>query len=349
VHHNNHDTLSRRGVLTAIAVGIAAGGATVGRAFAAAHPVAPDRIQVRDSSGAIVGITLEEYVKGVVGSELPPTWPAAALRAQAVAARTYAVAYLGSRGYVCSTTDCQVWNPGKRNAAADVAVDATRGQILTYQDEAIWAYYSSTCGGQTAAAAAPYCKSVRCWIEKDGSRAPALDLRDEGAATSFWAGERPPAAFCDGSSAFRFGWTASGASVAAALDRYLAVLGGVTPRYASGQLGELRDLSVAARAASGKATRLRVAGPNGAWEVGPELSIRSGLRASTTAAAQRSANLVLSLERDGAAIARVSVRGGGYGHGAGLCQHGAKGMADRGLDYQAILKHYYDGVELTTL
>ena len=58
---------------------------------------------------------------------------------------------------------------------------------------------------------------------------------------------------------------------------------------------------------------------------------------------------MLALRRDGAgAVTGLDGRGGGYGHGIGLCQFGARGMAERGFDYRAILGHYYRGVELQT-
>src|SRR2546426_1167887 len=81
-------------------------------------------------------------------------------------------------------------------AGAAGALAAPRAQLLTDGGEPIWAYYSSTCGGQTAAGAQPYCQSVRCWLEPG----QALDLRGESAAAAFWAGDDQPA-FCGGSPA----------------------------------------------------------------------------------------------------------------------------------------------------
>jgi len=77
------------------------------------------------------------------------------------------------------------------------------------------------------------------------------------------------------------------------------------------------------------------------------MSIRSLLRSG--AAVQRSANVVIALRRDGAgAVTGLDGRGGGNGHGIGLCQFGARGMAERGFDYRTILAHYYQGVDLQT-
>src|SRR5437016_5369057 len=117
---------------------------------AAGPPWLPDLIRVRDAAGGSDLVGVDDYLKGVVPAEMPWNWPIEALKAQAVAARTYVGAYLTQSGDVCNSSSCQVWNPAKRNARTDAAVDATRGELLTYKGGMIWSYYSSTCGGQTA-------------------------------------------------------------------------------------------------------------------------------------------------------------------------------------------------------
>src|SRR5258708_34025544 len=109
---------------------------------------------------------MEEYLKGVVPAEAIASWRPEALKAQAVAARAYAAAYVAPYGYICGTSACQNWDPALRTSATDAAVDATRGELMTYGGEMIWAFYSSTCGGQTILspdAASAYCKAVRCY------------------------------------------------------------------------------------------------------------------------------------------------------------------------------------------
>jgi stage II sporulation protein D len=341
MHHTTTvvtSNIDRRKLLVAAAAGAVAALLPVGRGRAAPG----DSVLVRDPAGSAATVPVEEYLKAVVATEVPASWPIEALKAQAVAARSYLAAYVGRNQAICSTTACQAWNPSRRNARADAAVDATRGQILTYQGEPIWAYYSSTCGGQTAAGAQPYCQSVRCWLEPGTT----VDLRGEAAAAAFWADGSQPA-LCGGSPAYRYRWSLGVDELAANLRRYLPALPGVSPRYEGADLGPLRDLAVAERAASGKAARLRIVGAGDAWDVVGEMSIRSLLRSGP--AVQRSANLVLALARDGSgAVTGLEGRGGGYGHGIGLCQFGARGMAERGRDYRAILAHYYAGVELVT-
>jgi stage II sporulation protein D len=100
-------------------------------------------------------IDLEQYLYGVVGSEMPATWPAAALRAQAVVARTYAVGRLGIRddvGYdlVAGEMDQAYRGIDGESQAVAAAVDATRGVILVYEGQIVHAYYSADDGGYTA-------------------------------------------------------------------------------------------------------------------------------------------------------------------------------------------------------
>ena len=117
------------------------------------------RIEVRSSATAFTVINelpLEEYLLGVVPNELgPEAFPELeALKAQAVAARTYIVRNMGqfsSSGYdICATDQCQVYfGLDTEHEMATLAVNQTRGMIATYQGAPIEALYSSTCGGRT--------------------------------------------------------------------------------------------------------------------------------------------------------------------------------------------------------
>ncbi len=126
-------------------------------------------------------LELEEYLKGVVPNEMGPgVYPELeALKAQAVAARTYLVANLGQfseDGYdVCDSPQCQVYKgAGSEYAMTNQAVDETRGLLLTYAGRPINALYTSTCGGHTEDGAlvfpeekGPYLKGVTCYPEAE--------------------------------------------------------------------------------------------------------------------------------------------------------------------------------------
>jgi len=99
-------------------------------------------------------IDIESYIKGVVPYEMNKSWPIEALKAQALSARTYTLVNIGSHkssGFdVCNTVDCQVYRGCEsRNETTDLAVDSTRGMIITYNGEPIQAVYHASNGGAT--------------------------------------------------------------------------------------------------------------------------------------------------------------------------------------------------------
>jgi stage II sporulation protein D len=143
-------------------------------------------------------VNLEDYLRGVVPNELSPAaFPQIeALKAQAVAARTYALAHLGdysSKGYdVCATPACQVYRgQGSEHPLTDRAVEETRGVVATWRGRPIRAYYTSTCGGHTEGGGAifdddaPYLRGVACLPERTSrhtvrtTAAPPRDLPGE--------------------------------------------------------------------------------------------------------------------------------------------------------------------------
>ena len=114
-----------------------------------------DFVYRRASVGSITVINyvgLEDYVKGVLPYEIDPDWPAEAQKAQAVCARSFALGTSKHNEYyeLCNTTNCQVYLGANRaTAASDAAVDATRGQYLTYNGEPVIGYFFSSDGGAT--------------------------------------------------------------------------------------------------------------------------------------------------------------------------------------------------------
>jgi stage II sporulation protein D (peptidoglycan lytic transglycosylase) len=122
-------------------------------------------------------LDLEEYLNGVVAAEMPHDWEGEALKAQAVAARTYALYRKRTSGrrpyHIFSTVNSQVYNGGRgeRGSAAE-AVRATRGLVLVYRGKIIPAFYHANCGGHTEDASVlwgidePYLKGVDCECQR---------------------------------------------------------------------------------------------------------------------------------------------------------------------------------------
>jgi len=96
---------------------------------------------------------VEEYLRGVLPMEVYPSWPQAILQAQAVAARSWALASKGkhkAEGFdFCSTSHCQNFNPAIHHIATDKAIEATKGIVGVYQGKIAAMFYSASCGGQT--------------------------------------------------------------------------------------------------------------------------------------------------------------------------------------------------------
>ncbi len=121
--------------------GLAASGVTV----------VPGSIRVLMPDGSVATMDLDEYLKGVVPREMSPAWPAEALRAQAVAARSYAITGSGhadAGADVCTTTHCQVWSPIHYDTT-DQAVEATSGVTARYEGNVIRAFFHAHCDGHT--------------------------------------------------------------------------------------------------------------------------------------------------------------------------------------------------------
>jgi stage II sporulation protein D len=113
------------------------------------------------SGRTINRVLVEDYVRGVVPAEMPTSWPADAVRAQAVAARSYAVRLRTTRRYasydLCDTTACQVYRGmGAETPAGDAAVRATKGTILTYRGAVALTQFASSNGGHSAQGDFPY-------------------------------------------------------------------------------------------------------------------------------------------------------------------------------------------------
>ncbi|MCA9519373.1 MAG: SpoIID/LytB domain-containing protein [Myxococcales bacterium] len=131
----------------------------------------------RSSDGAIIELDLEEYIRGVLPKEIGTTAPLEAIKAQAVAARSYAINYLKSHASICDTAACQVWGP-THYEKTDQAVNETLGQVAIYDGKIINAVFSAQCGGHTidgnqpqsskcgAWSSTPYLKGVPCWENK---------------------------------------------------------------------------------------------------------------------------------------------------------------------------------------
>jgi peptidoglycan hydrolase-like amidase len=137
-------------------------------------------------------VDMEDYIKGVVPSEMPAKWNSEAHKAQAIAARSYAMANLGKRleyGYDLNDTpqDQNYLGVSRQTHRTDEAVEATRGQVLVYNDKVIRAYYCASAGGYTLSSKEvwgrdlPYLEPVRSFDDKVGKKGHGVGMSQHGA------------------------------------------------------------------------------------------------------------------------------------------------------------------------
>ncbi len=256
-------------------------------------------------------IALEDYLKGVVPSEMPSDWNIEALKAQACAARTYTVHMLAasdkSGGYdICDTTHCQAYNgAGGETASTNEAVSSTSGVIITYGGSPIDAVYCSSAGGVTDDGAAVW-----------GTDTPYLKSVKE----------------IDGAEVYEWSRTYS-------YDQLKSLLA------ANGaQIGKLVYMDVT-RSANGRVQKMTFYGESSSFSVEGE-KVRTFF-SSTEGGSLQSRVFDISFDHSVSEGFNLVMNGKGWGHGLGLSQYGANSMGQAGYTYDQIIKHYYTGVEIS--
>jgi stage II sporulation protein D len=273
---------------------------------------------------AINRLPLESYLLGVVGSEMPPSWPLAALRAQAVASRTYALQQLRPAAPydLKATVASQVYKGlESESPAVREAVASTRAQVLTHGEKLINAVFHSSGGGQTENSGelwsrqAPYLVSV----PDDDSLSPV----------SRWEKTFTPEAL----------------------------------RQAFAEIGGAITIQPLETSRTGRLRRARVIGPDGELVLtGSALRERLGLRSTLVRFRFEPAGRADAREAVASGplpppplppeaplpppALRLVAEGRGFGHGVGMSQWGAYALALQGKSHEDILRHYYRGAVL---
>ncbi len=287
---------------------------------------------LRDRTGLTVvnRLGMEWYLLGVVSAEMGRRRPIeqAALRAQAVVSRTYAVRHLRrwrAEGFDLYGTvaDQAYGGVAAETAEGRAAVSETRGRVLTYDGALIEAFYFSTCGGRTAEGYEVFRGAARSYLRS------VSDLNESGSA------------YCSISPRYRWREEWSGEALRATLQRNLPPVAGAV----SAAIGTVTDIRVTQRSASGRVNQLAIA--LGATEVRVDghARIRQVLR-PPSGQLLRSTGFSLMAIGAGRNVTSLVIDGAGAGHGVGLCQWGAVGRARAGHGYQQILAAYYPGTRL---
>ncbi len=272
---------------------------------------------------------MEDYLPGVVGAELGrrSSNDRAAVEAQAIASRTYALKNLGRFAADGFDLRAGVSDQAYRGVAAETdivrrAVQSTAGQVLTYRGEPLHAFFHSTCGFATAAPDEAF-RSVR----------PQPYLRSV-------SDRKPGGYYCDISPQFRWRVEWDRQTLLDILRRTLPRVLGVE----SQSVDQIETVGVRRTGPSGRATEVRLRVGRGDIPVfGPDLR---AVFATPEGRPLGSTAIQLSERREGGRLTGLVAAGAGWGHGVGMCQWGAIGRARAGQDAHTILTTYYSGATI---
>lgn len=330
-------------------------------------------LSVADGALMLVNVLpVETYLEGVITSEMSGECPSAFMRAHAVVARSWITAATERKHEAlgidfCNDDCCQRYQgisgvtPGARSAVAE-----TRGQVMIHGERVVDANYSKCCGGITE-------PGDEIWGRHKAGQCGVVDAPADDALQAFARiGEENIAEYVGGTLANRTRAYCSPAVVPAEVaSRCLGRVDDGSTRfrwrvgYRADELADvlqrkcldrvgrtgldgiavLRDIRVTRRSRGGRAIELVVEYVDGregeqSLVVHDQYWIRHALHESFL----YSSAFEVRMERDGHSGARsIELIGAGWGHGAGMCQVGALGMALLGFDHAAILAHYFDG------
>ncbi|MBN1422644.1 MAG: SpoIID/LytB domain-containing protein [Planctomycetes bacterium] len=279
----------------------------------------PGAIELLPESGRVInGISMERYLAGVLFGEMYSDWPDAALRAQAIASRTYALYHLrrreraeDARPYdVDDSERSQVYRPDRILPKAWRIVGETAGLVLIFRGQLFETFFHSTCGGHTA----------------------PVDQVFDYALFSALAGV--PCPYCANTPHATWRNVIHETLLRKALDRRV--------RQAGITLGRIEAIEPVRREVGALyADYFRIVHERGSFEIKAEV-FRSALSGVAQSPLKSVAVDEVRRSPDGA----FEFVGRGWGHGIGLCQYGAREMARRGCSYLEILTHYYPGATL---
>ena len=292
----------------------------------------------RNTLVAVNLVNIEEYLMGVMSSEMPAGFPTEALRSQAVLARTYAMKHLGKHkadGYdLCDTQHCQVYGGvGAESESGNAAVEATMGEVLGYNNRPIEAVFSANCGGVTQSAkeagwfATAYLNPVSDYKDFDFDNLQPYHFKD--------LLQHPINAYSRydknvSMAAFRWTRVVDEADLRAQIKRQKKDIGPITA------------IIPEKRGRSGYVSKVLVKGTKGTVTLSKENIIRNNLAPGML----RSSYFIVVPNYENRKLKNFVFYGGGWGHGVGFCQTGSAGRAEDGQKYPQILEHYFPGTEL---
>lgn len=263
---------------------------------------------------AVNQVGLDDYVSSVIGSEMGHRFPAEALKSQAVASRSYALFHRNRRlGQPFDLGDDQTWQVYKgvigESNLTQAAARETANQVLTYQDQIINSVFHSSSGGHTE-------DVEQVWLEPLPYLIGVPDFDADAPV---------------------FSWTETFSSQQI--------------EQIASEIGRLRNVEVTQRTPNGRATQVKLMGTEGDQELSAgAFRSRMGLKSTLFSIyPQGGSTTTASLVPIAGAPTHYQIKGRGFGHGIGMSQWGASGLAKQGWTYQQILAHYYRGANLAVV
>ncbi len=339
-------------------------------------------------------LSVEEYLYGVVPSEMPSSYPPEALKAQAISARTYTYYHMESFAYpewmahVDDSTAFQVYQNIAENEQVNRAVDETKDQVLMHQGKAIESFYYSTSSGRSTGYEVWKTEEKRDWLigkalTKDFQKQRQIDDFSYDSKTDMEIIDQKEKAYrifmSMGSTDdveyeeawYRWTYTRSFEDIVDFLERVemlaekypddILIRSKYNGKEKLTQESEILSCRITQRAASGMAQQLCIQTQHFEILIEKQQCIREALAVSGECVIKKdgstfilgellpSAYFYFDCMYEEQSLKSMTIYGGGFGHGAGMSQNGAKCLANMGLAAEDILRYYYTDIEIAPM
>lgn len=327
----------------------------------------PGDLELSVRNGFILAVNivnLEDYLACVATSEMSSNCPMSYLEAQTISARSWVLAGVEAKHQalginVCNDDCCQRYQgAGSLSESSFKATRATTGRVLVWNGRICDARYSKSCGGILEDFATAWNTAAPEYlVSHPDSDDTSVGLISSERDAEEWITNSPPECYCSHAfvpedqlknyigtvdrqtSYYRWRKEYSGKELLNIINRKTGL-----------KAQAIREMSVLKRGSSGRISKLKITyqkdGVVNEFTLNSELEVRQTLHDSTLF----SSAIVLDLIKDDSGnISKINITGAGWGHGVGLCQIGALGMALKGSTCQEILDHYYPGTSIKKL
>ncbi len=294
--------------------------------------ITPDSGRAPGALDVVMTMGIERYLPGVLVGELFKDWPRETYEAQAVAARSYALherarARTIGRAYdVNAGTSDQMFSGAAARPVAVEAVRDTRGLVVAFKGQVLRAYYSSACAGRAGSASA-------VWPTNQGfefNRAAPIQAKKRGS-------------YCEGSPFFRWEASRTDAELSNRLRGWARSAGSDAVN-----LTRPRQIEVRERNGAGRPTKYRLTDDGGRTFTLTAEELRTAMNFPAPGEPEITRQTRVHSGDFEAEVwaGTFKIRGRGFGHGVGMCQWCAKGMADRQMGWREMMAVFYPGAKV---